>query len=229
MKKKLKGQELKDVIIKARTENPCINMADIGRKLGCTREYVRLILKEHGLQTRKPIRKHICNNCGSEYHALSSNSMFCSKKCSKEFSGIILTCTHCDKLFYRANSRVRQSLNHGSQNFYCSKVCFSDDKIMKSIKLYDDVLHELRDNKLTRYKTATKLNIQYKTVCNIINKLNIRNEIIDGRYSKLSYDEIWKTHLDTGLGCRKLGRLLHIPESTIGRILAKKRMELKKN
>ena len=40
------------------------------------------------------------------------------------------------------------------------------------------------------------------------------------------YDIVWQKHIETGFGCRRLGRLLNIPEGTVSFILAKKRREI---
>jgi len=115
----------KELIIKYRTENPCINMQSIGHKLGVSREYVRYVLKNEGLPTKKFTQRYICLNCGDTIPY--NHKLFCNRRCRREYSSITIECNNCGILFKRMCSDIIDSHTRSNgkvrKHFFCSRQC----------------------------------------------------------------------------------------------------------
>ena len=120
---------MRESVVTIRKKNPCATLAQIGDKVGISRERVRQILKSEGGKTRHLDIKHqyYCLNCAKVFKSYSSkNPKWCSLLCRHEYSCIPVTCNICGKLFRKKQSALVAQSNDSRYrgNDYCSRKCF---------------------------------------------------------------------------------------------------------
>ena len=110
----------KDLVVYLRELSPCMTLAQIGDKVGLTRERVRQLLKVSGLSTaayRPPPPMVECLNCGKP----TIHKMFCSSHCRWDYAHPLVECSECHHLFRRAKSQL--SIKKPGEKLFCSQYC----------------------------------------------------------------------------------------------------------
>ena len=100
------------------------SMAQIGASIGVTRERVRQIVREEGLEIHRKER-HItgyCLNCNAPLFS-GQHDKFCSMACLQKYHSIELTCEVCGVHFSRLGHYCRASQRRGYKHIFCSKKC----------------------------------------------------------------------------------------------------------
>ncbi|MCD6421954.1 DUF2116 family Zn-ribbon domain-containing protein [bacterium] len=122
MKRSLARKRLEEVVL-LRVTHPELSCAEIGRRVGLTRERVRQILSKFKLPTRaKREPQGYCAFCGKP---LYKKRKFCSARCRSDYSKfcvVVCKCANCGKLFKRKLSGMKYHRKHGG-NLFCSKKC----------------------------------------------------------------------------------------------------------
>lgn len=86
-------------VIQYRQKNPCLSLQQIADKFGCTREWVRQILKGAGARTAK----------------------------AGYAERIDVACSNCGKLQKRLSKEIIWDINnHNQEAFLCSRACMSE-------------------------------------------------------------------------------------------------------
>jgi len=185
----------KIAICQRRIHNPLFTLQRIGDEFGCTREYVRQILKSNKLQTKSKRRfKVTCLNCGNEFsiwycNLHRRNGKFCSRVCYWSWCRTTIICKICGKAFTVRNSDIRGRLKKGqSPPRFCSKRC--QGKWLA--------------------KTAGF-------------EVHPENRLQKGIGLKWNWDKVMELQKQTGWGSNRLGKTLGIPYSTVSNILRKRR------
>jgi tRNA G26 N,N-dimethylase Trm1 len=110
-------------ILKFREKDPKIKAATIAKKLGVSRELVRIYLKKHGLPTQVPKVKviYLCRECGKQLESLSC------KTCNYQKKRVTIECDHCGKIKTILKSIYERTLRdkrYSNKVFYCDQHCF---------------------------------------------------------------------------------------------------------
>lgn len=122
-----------------------LTLAEVGQKHGISRERVRQILTtaaEKHPELEKGTRgakARYCKQCGRVFYRkrIEFYSVFyCSRRCSArakrkkwEAVRVVLTCSYCEKPFYRRNGEVRAAERcKVSERVYCSRECLYLDR-----------------------------------------------------------------------------------------------------
>ena len=115
----------KNKIVRLRHRFPLMSNAEIGRKIGVSRNYVREVLQKNHLITRVPRKIHTkyCEICGIPIPIWKRNPV-CSSKCRFLYFRIRVTCTYCRVDFYLKRGELSQRYRRGYNNIYCSQSCF---------------------------------------------------------------------------------------------------------
>lgn len=118
-------------VIRARRNNPCATMQQIGDRYKITRERVRQILVEAGKPTSAFQQTYLCPNCGGELprgkqsRARQGKGTFCNKQCQYDYGHIKIACDYCGELKEYRIKTIIWHIEHGQKckYFFCSKVC----------------------------------------------------------------------------------------------------------
>jgi|TARA_R100001530_G_C4274527_1_gene143934 hypothetical protein len=106
-------------ILTIKMENPDITLQAIGDKVGCTREYVRIVLKDFGVSTyRPPMENKLCLECQepiSRHRAYRTN--IC-KECSYKNRREETVCPNCQKVNLSLKSHIKRNTNT-----FCNNNC----------------------------------------------------------------------------------------------------------
>jgi hypothetical protein len=125
--------KLKDYVV-----NESKNLCETGKKFGCTREYVRQVLRKFGINIKELKSKnpeafcrrekfnHKCVNCGEKFISYNRNAKTCSRKCLCEwFNKInVRPCTWADKVSkaqkenWAGNTRRKQDLSKRMKTYW---------------------------------------------------------------------------------------------------------------
>lgn len=108
-------------IVAARKANPCLTLEAVGERFGCTREYVRQILKGKGEKTRHLITHKHCIACGNQMG--NACVSFCSRKCQYAYVRIPIACKECGVIFRVRASYLISRRKHGKDANFCSNKC----------------------------------------------------------------------------------------------------------
>lgn len=115
----LRKLELRNAVIKLREQYPCMNMGEIGKRVGVCRERVRQILKSEKLPTRCIKQKRLCPQCGKE---LIKHKKFCSPECRYNYHHVLVECScGCGELFRRGVSYLNRAGKDPRYNGKCFK------------------------------------------------------------------------------------------------------------
>lgn len=120
---------------------------------------------------------------------------------------------------------------HRQQKFYCSRSCWVQSRQVPVRCTECDKLFYLRQSEvLTRTARYDNLYCSRSCMGRVAGTkygftAHPENIALGSRRRKYDYDAIWATHIQTGLGARKLGRLLEIPAPSVESILRKGRAE----
>lgn len=118
----LSGYDTRQKVRELRSTNLCMNMSEIARKVGISRQRVYQILRKEGLPTKHypKIIQYECAVCG-----IISAHKFCSDKCKKKWQQIPVICTRCGKLFIRNRHQFLTNYPHFNNTLFCSRDCSS--------------------------------------------------------------------------------------------------------
>ncbi len=109
-------------VIDFRKANPCFTMETVATHFGCTREYVRQILKANGMPTWHLFTHKHCIVCGKDMY--QDRISFCSNKCKREHVNIPIECENCGKIFtVRASYLLSRIRTKRPEPRFCSKRC----------------------------------------------------------------------------------------------------------
>ena len=181
-------------VVSLRQSRPCDTLAEIGSRVGLTKERVRQILAREGLPTRAYSTRVMfaCSICGlpcpprplvSYPSATGDRAVFCSPECKRDYHRPQVACEMCGKLFRRHKSLlVRKSKDprYTTRANYCSRRCFG---------------HVI--GALYGVRGLAKAHIA-------------QTERAEARRLM-----VWQRHLETGWGCRRLGMDMGINETTV--------------
>ena len=106
-------------------KHPCMPMAEMGRRLGVSRERIRQKVRQSALNIPKGqrVKWRVCTHCGSIFHA-HYRKIFCSDDCQYLEHRIPVACEVCGKIVHRLKSQVLYQ--HGKRNYnhaFCSNKC----------------------------------------------------------------------------------------------------------
>lgn len=127
------GLKMKDKIIDLATNRPKMSLADIGREVGATGEYVRQVLKKANVvKPRAPMRGEnatpkikITTNTGSHINIGAASEMLV-----------------CADLLARGYSVFRSVSGHAS----CDLICYKKDDLEKLIRVEVRTAKKIKDN-----------------------------------------------------------------------------------
>lgn len=148
----------------------------------------------------------------------------------------------CNKKFMRkvseiiSNARIRGRKGFGTRGMFCSRQCSgrvwglakgfgahpenNTGARTRAAQTHCKRGHPFDDANTRQMSGGGR---QCKTCVNMRHRATYKPH---PRYSKYDRAAIWAKHLETGYGSWKLGRLLGIPESTVGGILTRYRAAL---
>ena len=122
-----------DHIIAIASKNPCLTLAQVGRAVGVSGEYVRLVANKHDLLPYRHNKRE--RNPNTPRCSVCGKMMFGRKKLKTDrlpicFScrRVTLTCTVCLKYFTRRLSVLRSATSergYRSAFLTCSRACFA--------------------------------------------------------------------------------------------------------
>lgn len=93
---------------------------DIASRMGCSREYVRLVLKQAGLPTRQPKKHYLCMVCGAEISKYNRTCL--CRSCFSKESKTALICDWCGCSYYVIKS-VKKTVLKRNKYHFCSRQC----------------------------------------------------------------------------------------------------------
>lgn len=118
---------LKKNIVRARRNNPCATLQELGNRFGVTRERVRQVLLQEGKPTSAYRQTYLCNQCGKDMGVKARwRKFFCSERCYHDYTHIQVACSYCGELNEYSISLLVWRLKHGQHSsdlFFCSKCC----------------------------------------------------------------------------------------------------------
>lgn len=120
----MENRTLQVNIIRARRDNPCATLAEIGTRYSITRERVRQVLSKAGKPTRAYHQTYLCIRCGKDIGRVEG--LFCSQQCRHDYGHIKIACTYCGKLREYSVKDLIWRIKHGQHShnlFFCSKHC----------------------------------------------------------------------------------------------------------
>jgi predicted nucleic acid-binding Zn ribbon protein len=103
-------------VLQLLTADPNLSNAEVGRRLGLSRQRVMQMRREGGLPASQAIRRigwHPCLRCGIQ---IPPKRKYCSRACQWDY--IQLTCDECGKEFQRPRSKATRYEHH-----LCSQTC----------------------------------------------------------------------------------------------------------
>ncbi len=116
-----------DKVIFLRQQHKDWSGADIARELHITRERVRQILSEAKLSTKRIVNNtHSCPTCKT---IISSNRVYCNKKCYVQHKFETYNCSGCGVNFKRLKRIVKREALNAIKNkkpfrIFCTRKCF---------------------------------------------------------------------------------------------------------
>ena len=118
-------------VVRLRQKNPCYSLQDIGNVAGLSRERVRQILSQEGVETKLILPKNlICPQCLIHFHTsdseIKNGKVFCSTKCIHDFAWGTFSCDECGKLFERKKVEVvnnHKNYETNNHHIFCSRRC----------------------------------------------------------------------------------------------------------
>lgn len=111
-------------IIRARRNNPCATLNEIGAKYGVTRERVRQVLSRAGKVTSAYHQTYLCIQCGKDMG--TEEKLFCNKQCRYDYGHIKIACSYCGKFQEYSIKWLIWQIEHGRRSpdlFFCSQYC----------------------------------------------------------------------------------------------------------
>jgi len=116
------GGLAKQRIVELRRRCPQIEVAQIARMVGVSRQWVSQVLKSEGLPTRPRREPQRCARCGKPLSCKGSTGLCRACYASTRRNPMVkLVCAVCGKEFYRPASRLREMKTGG---YYCSHACW---------------------------------------------------------------------------------------------------------
>jgi len=113
-------------IISHRHDNPYDTLQQIGDAFGVSRQYIYKVLKQNNVPTiRAKKMKNVrhCKICGE-----ISTKLVHDGSCRFQYYYTEINCATCKKSFHRTRSLIKQNLEQGSTNHYCTRQCYSQAK-----------------------------------------------------------------------------------------------------
>ena len=107
-----------------RMKNPLMDMVEIGKSLGVSKQYVHKILKKSDFHTGVPKKRTIrlCRVCRQAI-ASRKHSVVCSSECKEKLYLVDVVCSFCHYKFKRKRSQVARGHREGYKRIYCSLIC----------------------------------------------------------------------------------------------------------
>ena len=116
---KTTSEQRKYIIIKLKQANPDITLQAIGDKVGCTREYVRVVLKKFGISTyRPPMENKSCLECQKPISRHRAYRTEICKECTFSNRRAETICPNCQKVNLSLKSHIKRNTNT-----FCNNQC----------------------------------------------------------------------------------------------------------
>lgn len=133
-----RNERIKD-ILEFRTQG--LNLSEISRKMGVSRQYISMLLKDAGIEyirtkVEKPLKK--CPICEKEHNRLTKTcgDEYCKKEISRlklikdskwsRNTLVDLICHYCGSSFLRTRYHIAITERSGkSKNCYCDRECYA--------------------------------------------------------------------------------------------------------
>ena len=152
-----KSDHRKYIILKLKQANPNMTLQAIGDVVGCTREYVRIVLNKSGVSTyRPPMIQKLCTECKQPISRHRAYRTSICKECSYMSRRIETVCPNCNKSKLSLKSHIKRH----TQTF-CNNQCqFSYMGKVYGFKAHpENSVHGKSENKKVQ-KTSTKYWLQ---------------------------------------------------------------------
>ena len=125
MKSKYRGfKNFKRPILMFHKTYPQFSNADIARKLGCSREYVRQVLLDNDITRPRTSKENKCENCNK---IIGRYSTLC-RTCYEGEPLVEIQCSHCYNVFTKLKKLYTYQKKKGQTNFYCNLQCAGKGK-----------------------------------------------------------------------------------------------------
>ena len=109
-------------IVLARTMDPNATQAQIARRTGYNKEWVRQVLKKFGLPTPKRPRVYTrCRECGKDTG--SPVNRFCNRECFDRNHWTSVPCAQCQGEVRTKKGSVKAAQVRGYRNTFCNRAC----------------------------------------------------------------------------------------------------------
>jgi len=118
----------KEAIKLQRLESPFVTLADIGRQVGVSRQYVYKVLVQSGIPTlrAKMQRYTICKVCNQRLE--NSLAKVHKGRCYGLYYYKLVHCYNCNATWHMKRAVLKQKERRGDRHIYCSRSCYFEDR-----------------------------------------------------------------------------------------------------
>jgi len=233
---------IREQVIKARLNNRSATLQQIGAEYHITRERVRQILKEAGLQTAASFPPNPCPQCGKDM-GNTHQHLFCSPECWQNSTRTLIPCTQCGELREYRIKYITWEIDHNGHSpnlFFCSKRCqgkwvagkygfgvFPEHQRLGVRQKWDyEKIEELILAGYSILEVAEKLGMSHGSTPTIYKIIHDRNlPYTCGQIKRSSYyAEVLKLRGE-GMTCRRIAEKLNLPLGTVTSIIRRQRIK----
>ncbi len=111
-------------MLSGRTQLERGEAARIARKVGCSRENVRLAMRQLGITIKAPVEPQSCTGCGK---TMAHTKTRLCQSCRQKNAFVSLRCANCGRIFQRRRWRheryLRRTVTQGRHGPVCSSRC----------------------------------------------------------------------------------------------------------
>ena len=125
------AEKTKEAIKFRRIESPYVTLADIGRQVGVSRQYVYEVLVRSGVPTLRAKMQHytICKVCDQRIE--NSLAKVHKGRCHGLYYYLVVHCYKCNSNWHMRRGEFKQKLERGHRYIYCSRSCYIQDRFQK--------------------------------------------------------------------------------------------------
>ena len=125
----------RELIVQQRYEYPLETLREIGVNFGVSAQYVHKVLSTEQVPTRRPERKHFryCVQCNELIE--NSKARTHAGRCHADYYWLYVRCNNCWAEWYMRRGQMKQKVNRGDKNTYCSRSCYFEHKLKRKQNL----------------------------------------------------------------------------------------------